>query len=146
MTKQEVLSETPISMADLKEDLKNIRKRDESLNFRAEQTEEYLAQFSTIKPKEAKDIFKAIDEIGVPRLKPEHIIKLVDVLPTTPDEVKMVLQGYTITVTKENMKKIADTIKEMTKDLAKAPKSEQQKGDAGKDTTEKGDVKTEAEE
>ena len=111
MTKPEVISENPIAMAELKDELKKIKKRDEELNFRAEQTEEYLNQFVSTKPKEAKDLFKAIDDLGVPRLKPEHIIKLVDLLPTTPDEVKMILQGYTITVTKDNLKKIADVIK-----------------------------------
>jgi DNA-directed RNA polymerase subunit F len=111
MTKPDIISENPIAMAELKEELKKIRKRDEGLNFRAEQTEEYLNQFVSAKPKEASDLYKAIDDLAVPRLRPEHIIKIVDLMPTTPDEVKMILQGYTITVTKDNLKKIADTVK-----------------------------------
>ena len=116
MSKPEIKEEQPITMAELKEDLKKIKKRDEELNFRAEKTQEYLDQFVTIKDKDAKELFKKIEGLDVPRLKPEHIVKLIDILPTTPEEVKMVLQGYTITVTKENLKRIADAIKESTKE------------------------------
>lgn len=115
MTKAETISEQPITMAELKEDLKKIKKRDETLNFRAEKTQEYLDIFVTLKDKDAKDLFKKIEELNVPRLKQEHIVKLIDILPTTSEEVKVVLQGYTITVTKENLKRIADAIQESAK-------------------------------
>ncbi len=116
MTKPEIIEESPLTMAELKEELKKIKKRDEELNFRAEKTEEYLQQFTILKQKDAKELFKKIDELEVPRLKPEQIVKLIDIMPTTPDEVKMVLQGYPITVTKENMKRVADVIKEYNKE------------------------------
>ena len=115
MTNPEIITETPMTMAELKEELKNIRKRDEALNFRAEKTEEYLSQFEVLKEKQAKELFKKIEELEVPRMRPEHIVKLIDILPITPEEVKIVLQGYTITVTKENLKRIADAIQEFTK-------------------------------
>ena len=115
MGKPEIVKEEPITMAELKEELKKIKKRDEELNFRAEKTEEYLNQFQILKEKEAKELRKKIEELEVPRLRPEHIVKLIDILPNTPEEVKTVLQGYTITVTKENLKKIADAIREFTK-------------------------------
>jgi DNA-directed RNA polymerase subunit F len=35
-------------------------------------------------------------------------------LPTTPDDVKMILQGYTVTVNQDNLKKLAKTIEEFT--------------------------------
>ncbi|MBW2964134.1 hypothetical protein KY363_01625 [Candidatus Woesearchaeota archaeon] len=112
MSKPETLSEQPVTMAELKEELKKIKKRDETLNFRAEKTQEYLDLFVNLKDKDAKDLFKKVEELNVPRLKPEHIVKLIDILPTTTEEVKVVLQGYTITVTKENLKRIADAIQE----------------------------------
>jgi len=115
MTKPEITEEAPITMAELKEELKRIKKRDEALNFRAEKTEEYLQQFTILKEKEAKDLAKKIEELEIPRMRPEHVVKLIDIMPTTQEEVKLVLQGYTITVTKENLKRIADAIKEFTK-------------------------------
>ncbi|NQU79063.1 hypothetical protein HQ545_04815 [Candidatus Woesearchaeota archaeon] len=112
MTKPEILDEKPITMAHLKEELKRIKKRDEELNFRAEKTEEYLNQFSTITEKKAKEIFKKIEELNIPRIKPEYIVKMIDIMPETSDEVKSLLQGYAITVTKENLKRVADVLKE----------------------------------
>ncbi|MBW2967002.1 hypothetical protein KY362_00805 [Candidatus Woesearchaeota archaeon] len=116
MAMSDTVSEQPITMAELKDELKKIRKRDEELNFRAEKTEEYLSQFDILPDKSAKELFKKIEGLDIPRMKPEHIVKLIDILPTTQEEVHLVLQGYTITVTKENMKRVADVIKEHTKE------------------------------
>ena len=110
MSNIDVIKEEPITMAELKDELKAIKKRDEELNFRAEKTEEYLQQFSSLKKKDAKDLCKKIEELDIPRLKAEHIVKIVDIMPKTADEVKSILQGYTITVSKDNLKKIADVI------------------------------------
>jgi DNA-directed RNA polymerase subunit F len=111
----EVISETPITMAELKESLQKIKKRDAALNFRAEKTEEYLEQFKIVSEKDAKEIQKKIEELNIPRMRPEYILKLIDILPITPDDVQLVLQAYTITVTKENIKKVADVLEEYTK-------------------------------
>jgi len=110
-----ILSEDPISMAELKEQLKQIKKRDTELNFRAGKTEEYLNHFATLSKKEVNEFSKKLKDIDIPRLKPEHIIKIADTLPDSVDEVKSTLQGYTITVSKENMKKISDVVSEYTK-------------------------------
>jgi DNA-directed RNA polymerase subunit F len=114
LTNTKVASETPVMMAELKEELQRIKKRDEALNFRAEKTEEYLEQFASMSEKEAKELYKKIDTLDIPRLRAEHIVKLVDLLPTTSEEVKIVLQGYTVTLTKENLKRVADAITEST--------------------------------
>jgi DNA-directed RNA polymerase subunit F len=115
MSNPKVTNEMPITTADLKSELEKIRKRDNALNFRAEKTEEYLQSFVTITDKEAKELYKKIEALEIPRMRPEHIVKIIDILPASPDEVKLVLQGYTITVTKENLKRISDAIQEATK-------------------------------
>ncbi|MFQ5474742.1 MAG: hypothetical protein ACE5DM_02800 [Candidatus Nanoarchaeia archaeon] len=115
MSDMKLLKEEPISMAEMKEAIKAIKKRDEELNFRSGKTEDYLNNFAALKPKEAVELSQKIRDLNVPRLKEEYITKLVDLLPDHPEEVKSTLQGYTITVTKENLKKIADVIKEFRK-------------------------------
>jgi len=45
----ETISEKPISISELKQELEKIKKRDKELNFRAARTEEYLQHFSTLK-------------------------------------------------------------------------------------------------
>ena len=58
----------------------------------------------------AKELEEKLTKLNVPRLKEQHIHKIIDVLPTTVKDLKVVLQGYTLTVNNDNMKKIADTV------------------------------------
>ena len=106
--KNEILNEIPVSMAQLKEELERIKKRDKELNFRAAKTEDYLNQVVSIKNSE--ELFKKLNALNVPRLKEQHVHKIIDVLPTTVDDLKVVLQGYTLTVNNANLKKIVETI------------------------------------
>jgi len=108
--KNEILNEIPMSMAQLKEELERIKKRDKELNFRAAKTEEYLNQVVSLKNSE--ELFKKLTALNVPRLKEQHMHKIIDVLPTTVDDLKIVLQGYTLTVNNQNLKKIVDTLNE----------------------------------
>lgn len=105
-----LISETPITMAELKEDLKKIKERDKELNFRANKTEEYLNMFSTLDADKARELSDKIKKLDIPRLKDEHITKIVDLLPVSAEEVKSILQGYTVTVNNDNLKKIAETV------------------------------------
>ena len=105
-----LISETPITMAELKEDLKKIKERDKELNFRANKTEEYLNMFSTLDADKARELMGKIKKLDIPRLKDEHITKIVDLLPVSADEVKSIIQGYTVTVNNDNLKKISETV------------------------------------
>ena len=65
---------------------------------------------SALDPKKANDLYKALEDLQIPRLKDSHLKKMVDILPKTLKEVKVVLQAYTLTVSNENMQKIADVV------------------------------------
>jgi DNA-directed RNA polymerase subunit F len=113
--KPTVIKETPMSMSEVKSELSKIKKRDEELNFRSAKTEEYLNQFSPLSSTKVEELKKKLEGLKIPRLKEEHVVKIVDVLPSTLDDVKAFLQGQTITVTQENQKKIADTVDKFLK-------------------------------
>ena len=110
----QIIEEQALTMAEVKEHLAKIKKRDEELNFRANKTEENLNTVVEIKPAKAKELKEKLEELSIPRLKDVHICKICDILPDTVDELKVVLQGYTITVTNDNMKKIIDVVKNYT--------------------------------
>jgi len=110
MAKIEIISETPISMAETKEEIEKIKKRDTELNFRSVKTEEYLNLFTKFDKKTVDEIYKKIDELQLPRMKKEYIIKIIDLMPEDVEELKVILQGYTLTLSQENLKKIIDTI------------------------------------
>jgi len=110
MARIEIVSETPITMAEAKHEIEKIKKRDTELNFRSLKTDEYLGSFTKLDKKTSDEIYKKIDELQLPRMKREHIIKIIDLMPEDVEELKVVLQGYTLTLSSENLKKIADII------------------------------------
>lgn len=100
-------------MTELKKELEKVKKRDKELNFRATKTEEYLNQ--VINDKNADQLFDKIVKLNIPRLREQHIKKIIDILPTTVKDLKVVLQGYTLTINNENAKKVVDTLNKGTK-------------------------------
>ncbi len=110
MADMQIISEAPTNIYQLKKALEKIRKRDNELNFRAAKTEEYLNQVVTIK--NADELFSKIAALEIPRLKEQHIHKIIDTAPTTVNDLKVVLQGYTITINNDAMKKIVTAISE----------------------------------
>ncbi len=110
MSKPEIIEKSPISMAKLKSELNAVAKRDKEPGFRATKTLEYINSFSTLSMTDFNTLKKEIEKLAIPRLKEEHIVKILDILPKTGNEVAVLLQGYAVTVSKENMKAIADVI------------------------------------
>jgi DNA-directed RNA polymerase subunit F len=106
-----ILSEETISMSQVKEELKEIKKRDKELNFNANKTFEYLNEFALLKNEDSEKITKEISKLEVPRLKDMHIYKIVDLMPDSVEELRVILQGYTITISKENMQSIVEVLK-----------------------------------
>ena len=86
----QIISEAPINMHQLKKELERIKKRDNELNFRANRTEEYLQQVATVK--NADELFSKLMKLNIPRLKEHHIHKIIDIAPTTMNELKVIYQ------------------------------------------------------
>ena len=113
MSKPEIIEKQPVTIAQVKEALKRIRKRDnDELNFRAQRTEEYVNELSVLKAKEAAELVEKITALEIPRLKPEIVSKLADTMPQNEKHLKVILQSYTATVSPENQKKIMAVLDE----------------------------------
>jgi DNA-directed RNA polymerase subunit F len=106
-----LIEELPITMAELKAELAHIKERDEELTARSNKVEEYVGHFVDVDEKKAVELKKSLEGLNIPRLKDLHVCKITDLLPRTVDELKTILQGYTITVSQDNMKKIVETVK-----------------------------------
>ena len=65
-------------------------------------------RYSDILGKEEKPVDKKEAKVDAVVKKPEQIVKIVDLKPETIDEVKVILQGATITA--ENFKKLEAVI------------------------------------
>jgi len=114
--KSRILDEAPMSAFEVKEELKKIKKQEKELNFRAGKTEDYLNQLVSLDAKTMTELKDKLEKLKIPRLKEQHIAKILDVLPKTEKDVKVLLQGYAITVTKENMAKIAKVVNDIVPD------------------------------
>ena len=112
MTKPEILNEQPINMVELKTELDKIKLRDKELSFRANKTHDYLNQFVVLSSKQANDLKSKLESLKITRLKPEYMVKIVDILPETVDELKTVLQGYVVTINQADMQKIVKVIQD----------------------------------
>lgn len=108
------ITQTPVSLAQMKEEIEKIKQRDTTLGFRAAKTEEYLSYFS-LDAKKAEELTKKIEALEIPRLKVEHVMKIVDLCPTTVEELKLILQAYTLTITQDNVKRIQAILDEYGK-------------------------------
>jgi DNA-directed RNA polymerase subunit F len=110
-SKPQIIEENVISMYELKDEISKIKKRDNELSFRAQKTEEYLNTIDVLSIKKGKELYAEIEKLNIPRLKADHIYKIIDIMPKDIESVKLILQAYTITVSQENIKKIVELIK-----------------------------------
>ena len=110
MSKAEILSEEPLNLIEVKRIMSKIKKRDEELNFRASRLENYLNHYAKMTQKDAQALHKEIEDLQVPRLKKEHIDALVTFLPRSPEDFKVVMQSFSITINKENREKLLEAI------------------------------------
>lgn len=112
MSKPELLEKSPVTITEMKKELEHAQKRDGELGFRGNKTLEYVQQFVKLSKKAHDELKTKIEELNVPRLKPVHITKIVDILPSIVAELDVILQGYTLTITKDNKSKIVAVVKE----------------------------------
>jgi len=108
MVNPTLVSENPMNMQEVKKEIAKIKKRDKELNYRSTKTEEYLQQLDI--SAKTEELREKILKINIPRLKEQHIQKIVDLMPTSVKDLKVILQGYILTVNNDNLKKIIDTI------------------------------------
>ncbi len=109
---RKILSQTATTASEIHALMHQIRDRDKELGFRAQKTIDYLDSLKPLSAEKARQLFDKLAKLEVPRLRDLHFYKLIDLMPTSAKDVKTILQGYNVTVTQENCKKIADTIAE----------------------------------
>jgi DNA-directed RNA polymerase subunit F len=110
--KPKILSQEPLSMTEVLDELKKLEKKKGELNYRANKTYDYLKQMNPLKKKDAKELFDKIMALGIPRLKEQHAKKIIDIMPKTEQELSIMFYGGTTTITKDSIKKILDVLKD----------------------------------
>lgn len=111
MTNIEIINEMPLTMAELKDKLDEIKKRDKELKPRALKTYEYLEKFVNIKSKDAIKLRDELTKLQISRLKERHINKIIDIMPKDIETLKLIFVGENLTLKQDDLDKILNTVK-----------------------------------
>ncbi len=93
-----------VKVAELLKDLKEL-KHEQKLAF------DYARKFSKINLEDVDAFVEEIKNAGIPRLKEKHIVKLIDIMPLTRDEVKAIFAKEEVVLSAEDIKKIIEIVK-----------------------------------
>ena len=103
-----VTNEEPITIEEAKKILER-RKNEGDLSYEQNITYEYLKKMSKLSDKKVEELRNALQEIEI--LKPRHIVKIIDILPDTEEEVKLIFEKETTNLKKDAIAKIVEIVK-----------------------------------
>ena len=112
MPSAQFIQDVPLSLAELKETMESVEKRDGELNYLSLKTKEYLESFTPIAYKKREELHAKLLGLNLTRLKEDHFCKIIDFMPKTIDELKVVLQSYPLSLPKKDQESIVAVIQE----------------------------------
>ena len=116
MPSPQFVEQKPLSLGETKEVVAKIEKRDTELGFISNKVKEYLDAFVTLSPKKREELAKKLSGLGITRLKEEIVGKIVDFMPKTAVDLKILISGYNLTLSKKDMDSIVEVITEFVKE------------------------------
>ena len=91
----------PLSMAEV---IELVEKEDDELNVIG-----FVKKFKKLKPADAKDLKKQLNDLQMIKIKPDYVVKIIDLLPETSEELNKIFVD--VSLDEDETKKILDTIK-----------------------------------
>jgi|AP59_1055472.scaffolds.fasta_scaffold415167_2 DNA-directed RNA polymerase subunit F len=99
-----ILDRTPINMNEVNEIVNDIED-----SPRKEEIELYLKKFMKTKPNQAKKIKEEIEALDSIKIKRDHIVKIVDLLPADSSDLNKIFTD--VSLNEEEINKILEIIK-----------------------------------
>lgn len=99
-----ILDRTPLNLNEVEEIVK-----DSPDSEKKEAVEDFLKKFMKTKPEQAKKLKEAIEKLDLMKIKREHIVKIVDLLPTDATELNKIFADISLTEDENN--KILEVVK-----------------------------------
>ncbi|MBT4651542.1 hypothetical protein HOC13_03390 [Candidatus Woesearchaeota archaeon] len=112
MVNPQFIEETPLTLSEIKEELTKVLKVDEELNYRSNRLKEFLENFPPLPKGKREQLHKKLIDLNIIRLKDTYTVKIIDFLPKDVEELKVILQGYPVSLTKKDQDAIIATVKE----------------------------------
>lgn len=113
MPNPQFIEEKSLSLSDIKAALEKIEKRDGTLNYLSGKAKDYLDSFSGPSHSKKEELHKKLAGLQLARLKEEHINKIIDFLPKTVNELKIVLLAYPLSMPKKDQESIVAVVREV---------------------------------
>jgi len=99
-----ILDRQPLNLNEVQEILKDIPE-----NEKKEQMEIYLKKFLKTKPAQAKKIKQDLASLDLLKLKNEHIVKIIDLLPNDASDLNKIFTD--VSLSEDETNKILEVIK-----------------------------------
>ena len=94
----------PVSMAEALEYVKSAEEDSET------DVKGFIKKFVKITPSKAKELQKKLEELDLMKVRDEHIVKIIDILPEDQEELNKIF--VEISLDEDESKKILDAVKE----------------------------------
>ncbi|MDD5417412.1 MAG: hypothetical protein PHW96_00810 [Candidatus Nanoarchaeia archaeon] len=107
MTSFEVLNEKPIPIVEVK----GLIGKRKDYTYEQKLALEHAKEFSKISEKNAKSLGEELAKLEIRRLKDKDIVKIIDMMPKSVDELKVILSSSTTPMTKEEMTSVIEIVK-----------------------------------
>jgi DNA-directed RNA polymerase subunit F len=107
----EKIKETPVSLTELKARIDEIKKRDKELTFRTQKVNDYLHSIDALKNKDAEELKGDLEKLDISRLNEKQIIKLIDLVPTNLDSLRVIFSNENISIKSEELNKILEVVR-----------------------------------
>jgi DNA-directed RNA polymerase subunit F len=100
-----ILNREPLNIYELKEKLENTEDSEKKTKI-----EDYLKKFSKTKPVNAQKIEKELIALDILKLKKEHIVKIIDLMPEDASDLNKIFTD--ISLNEDETNKILEVIKD----------------------------------
>ncbi len=107
-----IISKRPVCLGEVKEIL---GKKEKEENKRIEAIREYLNNFLKITPENATKLKEEIKNLNIIKIDEEHIVKIVDIMPSDADDVRKIFFGTPIILTQDEIQKILEVVNKYKK-------------------------------
>ena len=116
MTAAKLIESKPVTLVQVKTAIDEMQKRDAELGYRATKVKDFLESFPpALNTKQKEDLHKKIDGLGLTRIREEQIAKIIDFLPQTSDDLRVVLAAYPLSLPKKDQDSIVSVIGDFSK-------------------------------
>jgi len=99
-----IIDRTPLNLNEVEELVKDIAD-----SPKKEEIEDFLKKFQKTKPAQAKKIKEELEKLDLLKIKREHIVKIIDMLPTDASDLNKIFSD--ISLNEDETNKILEIVK-----------------------------------